>query len=73
MNKTLASTQAPSRSMLDQTFTCPHCWERITVRVDPSVPQQTYIRDCDVCCRPIRIHYRVRSGQVVAFNATPTQ
>ena len=32
---------------------CPYCGERIEVLLDPSVPHQNYIEDCQVCCRPI--------------------
>lgn len=36
-----------------QVITCPHCWEQIEIVVDRSVPEQQYIEDCSVCCRPI--------------------
>lgn len=32
---------------------CPYCWESFELVVDGSVPQQEYIEDCEVCCRPI--------------------
>jgi hypothetical protein len=32
---------------------CPYCGERIDVLLDPSVPHQNYIEDCQVCCCPI--------------------
>ena len=32
---------------------CPYCWETIGILVDCSVEQQSYIEDCQVCCRPI--------------------
>ena len=35
---------------------CPYCWETLDVSVDPSVPEQEYVEDCQVCCRPILIH-----------------
>lgn len=35
---------------------CPYCGETITIIVDDSVPEQTYIEDCEVCCRPIVMH-----------------
>ena len=35
---------------------CPYCGESITVLVDDSVPDQTYVEDCEVCCRPITLH-----------------
>jgi hypothetical protein len=32
---------------------CPYCWETIEVLVDCSVEEQSYVEDCQVCCRPI--------------------
>jgi hypothetical protein len=37
--------------------------------LDTSVARQTYIEDCEVCCRPIEITYVVEDGEVVEFNA----
>ena len=36
-----------------QQIQCPYCGETIIVLIDCSVPQQNYIEDCQVCCRPI--------------------
>lgn len=38
---------------------CPYCDETITILVDGSVPEQTYVEDCQVCCRPILLDVRV--------------
>ncbi|MDX1597603.1 CPXCG motif-containing cysteine-rich protein [uncultured Marinobacter sp.] len=32
---------------------CPYCWETLDISVDPSVPEQEYVEDCQVCCQPI--------------------
>ncbi|HVC37242.1 MAG TPA: CPXCG motif-containing cysteine-rich protein [Gammaproteobacteria bacterium] len=34
---------------------CPYCGETIEISVDCSVENQSYIEDCQVCCRPIDI------------------
>lgn len=39
----------------EQALRCPYCGERVTVLVDHSVDVQTYIEDCEVCCRPITL------------------
>lgn len=32
---------------------CPYCGEDVTITVDPGGgPQQHYVEDCPVCCRP---------------------
>jgi len=38
---------------------CPYCWENIDVLIDPSVDEQEYIEDCQVCCRPIQFKVTV--------------
>lgn len=35
---------------------CPYCGEPISVLVDCSLEQQTYVEDCQVCCQPMVIH-----------------
>jgi len=39
--------------LLERTVFCPYCGERLEVLLDPSIPDQQYIEDCQVCCRPI--------------------
>ena len=36
-------------------ISCPYCGETIEILIDPSVESQTYIEDCQVCCRPINM------------------
>jgi len=50
-------------------FTCPYCWEKISMVLDTSVRRQTYIEDCEVCCNPIEIHYAVDEEGNVDLNA----
>ena len=35
---------------------CPYCGETLQISLDPSVEQQTYIEDCQVCCSPFEVH-----------------
>jgi len=37
----------------EQTISCPYCGEAISVLVDDTLPEQRYVEDCQVCCRPI--------------------
>jgi hypothetical protein len=50
-------------------FTCPYCSERISMVLDTSVKRQTYIEDCEVCCRPIEVRYTVKNDDVCQFEA----
>ncbi|MCG7983314.1 MAG: CPXCG motif-containing cysteine-rich protein [Candidatus Thiodiazotropha lotti] len=38
-----------------RTYHCPYCGEKIEALVDRSIPEQSYIEDCTVCCRPITL------------------
>ena len=37
--------------------------------LDSSVGGQSYIEDCEVCCRPIQIRYVADDDQIVEFDA----
>ena len=54
---------------MEHFFTCPHCWEQISVLLDTSVKEQTYVEDCEVCCRPIQVRYTTENEMVVSFEA----
>lgn len=53
----------------EHTFTCPYCWEPISMLLDLTVEAQTYVEDCEVCCRPIEVSYQAQGGELVAFEA----
>jgi len=57
--------------MLEHAFQCPYCWEQITMLLDTSVQRQTYVEDCEVCCRPITIRYQVAGDHLQSFSARP--
>ena len=40
-------------SLDETTIHCPYCGEPNNVLLDPSEAGQSYIEDCQVCCRPI--------------------
>ena len=50
-------------------FTCPYCWEEISVVLDTSVRSQTYVEDCEVCCHPIQIRYVFEDDAIADFEA----
>jgi len=54
---------------MEHFFRCPNCGEPISMVLDTSVRSQTYIEDCQVCCRPILIRYIVRGDELVEFDA----
>jgi transcription elongation factor Elf1 len=50
-------------------FTCPYCWQKISMVLDLSVAEQTYVEDCEVCCRPVRIAYSAADFELIDFDA----
>jgi hypothetical protein len=55
---------------LEHYFQCPYCLAEISMLLDPSIPEQNYIEDCEVCCNPIQISYLIRDGELESFEAT---
>ena len=45
--------------LTEQSISCPYCGEMISVLIDDSLPEQQYVEDCQVCCRPIVIDVTV--------------
>ncbi len=48
---------------------CPYCGEPISVLVDNSLPEQQYVEDCQVCCRPMVLHVMVDADGDAAVSA----
>ncbi|MDB2462542.1 CPXCG motif-containing cysteine-rich protein [Algibacter sp.] len=55
--------------MIEHYFTCPHCWETISMLLDTSVNNQTYIEDCEVCCNPIQLTTQFIHSELTVFQA----
>lgn len=43
----------------DVEITCPHCSAHYFISADPSISEQEYVEDCQVCCAPILLHLHV--------------
>jgi transcription elongation factor Elf1 len=54
---------------MEHFFTCPYCWQTISIVLDTSVPVQTYVEDCEVCCQPIEVSYRIEDEALSDFDA----
>jgi hypothetical protein len=57
--------------MLETTaeVSCPYCGESITLLLDLSVEEQSYIEDCSVCCQPMVVSYRAADGELAEVSA----
>ena len=56
--------------MIEHFFQCPYCWETISMLLDTSVMQQTYIEDCEVCCNPIELKVHCENDELESFTAS---
>jgi hypothetical protein len=54
------------------TVDCPACGEPIDLGIDTSVPEQEYVEDCSVCCRPMAVTVVCRPGRVVRVDVSPS-
>ncbi len=55
--------------IIESNISCPYCGESISVLIDNSLPEQTYVEDCQVCCRPIEMNVTVDLDGDVAVTA----
>ena len=54
---------------MEHFFTCPYCWQEISMVLDVSEPHQTYVEDCEVCCKPIEVEYSLQDETLSEFEA----
>ena len=55
--------------MFEHFFQCPYCWENISMLLDTSLPQTSYVEDCEVCCRPIQLTTTFENQELIDFSA----
>lgn len=53
--------------MYEHFFQCPYCWEEISMLLDPSVREQLYVEDCEICCNPIEVEVQFKEGELTVF------
>ena len=58
---------------MEHFFTCPYCWAEISFVLDTSVRKQTYVEDCEVCCKPIEVTYLTKGDEIEEFEARAIQ
>jgi transcription elongation factor Elf1 len=54
---------------MEHFFTCPYCWQTISMVLDVSVAEQVYVEDCEICCQPIEVSYAVEDEALTDFEA----
>lgn len=60
--------------MEESFFTCPHCWEHVSILVDVSVSgRQMFVEDCEVCCNPLTFEVVIEGHSVASLQAEAAQ
>lgn len=54
--------------MIEQYFDCPHCWENQLKMIDPSIEEQNFIEDCEVCCNPLEFELNISNNHLECFS-----
>ena len=50
---------------------CPYCGEQVALDVDTTAgPDQSYVEDCPVCCRPMEVFVRCQPGEVLSISVS---
>lgn len=57
--------------MEEHFFQCPYCWEHISMLLDSSVSEQTFIEDCEICCNPIEVQTVFQNERLIQFEIQP--
>lgn len=55
--------------LVEKHIDCPYCGEPLEILVDDSLPQQRYVEDCQVCCRPMLLDVTITSDRDVHVSA----
>jgi transcription elongation factor Elf1 len=50
---------------------CPFCGEIISVLVDCSLGDQSYVEDCSVCCQPMLLSIHMDEDGIPSVEALP--
>jgi hypothetical protein len=54
--------------MEEKFLQCPYCLENVSVLLDTGADGRVNIvDDCEVCCRPIEINYKIEDYELVDF------
>jgi len=47
------------------TIKCPYCGESMSIVLDLSAGEQTYIEDCQICCQPMQIGFELSDAELL--------
>jgi hypothetical protein len=59
--------------MLEHFFQCAYCWEQVSVLLDPSSEDSSFIEDCEVCCNPLQFTVSFNNSSLLNFTVEEFQ
>ena len=65
--ETPALTRSVAMSIGERRIHCPFCGESMTIVLDFSAGDQSYIEDCQVCCQPMQISFELDGEDLVGL------
>ena len=54
--------------MIEHFFDCPLCWQNQIKVIDPSIEEQNFIEDCEVCCNPLEFKLKLENNFIEFFS-----
>jgi hypothetical protein len=48
---------------------CPYCGQDFELAIETSQPEQQFITDCEICCRPLRVCVTCEAGEILDLRA----
>lgn len=52
---------------IPKTVQCPYCGQNRDLLLDTSIPEQRFVTDCEVCCRPFEVLAECEPGEVLSL------
>lgn len=54
-------------SIVERRIRCPFCAESMSILLDLSAGNQSYIEDCQICCQPMQIAFEVVDNRLAGL------
>jgi transcription elongation factor Elf1 len=59
---------AMNENIIDKRIHCPFCAEPMSIVIDLSAGDQSYIEDCQVCCQPMQVTFETDQGELLTLS-----
>ena len=53
---------------VNEMIICPFCGQRFELAIDTSAGDQTFVTDCEVCCRPMEVSVQCEPGEILSLD-----